>query len=561
MRLERMRLRQRGQSLVLMCLTMMFVVMMVMMSIGISTRVKEKMEAQLIADAASYSTAVATSRTLNTIALVNRVHVATMAAMTANQSLMSWAAMYRGGLNELEDMLDTAKTIADATVFPPPVAALCRTGSTLIQTAQQSLNVQKNITEAAWMATDAAAALLTKRMQRGYKDQQIVTLDRLRENLVDNQGLANEFIRVATEGDPHSEWAAAETGDLISNRERSASNPYFGSGNSYFHVPRRQSREIAVEIAHGSRGHEWVRTRDHNKGLLAGRLSLAAMGGVILSDEIGEGWFGNEKSTSETGYREKYGTSPAAANGADNATMRMPVHPGSICPTVAVYLAAASANLYGTLYSDFFENNRATHEWNGGSDNSGLSTLHRLWPCAANCPGMWTGFIDLNYTLMEESRRWRGLYGQPKALVAIERNFGARQGNPNPWEMRFTMDFATSSPQEFDNRGVRLTDGTDMRLQYAVSTAISYYHRPDGHWAEPPNFFNPFWRATLVSPAVDNRTHPNPGAAATGVFGSARPSSTDRELQELLNGLPSGQGSTAAELVNELARRGYLGWQ
>lgn len=547
--------------MVLMSLTMLLVVMMVMMCIGISTRVKEKMEAQLIADAASYSTAVATSRTLNTIALVNRVHVATMAAMTANQSLMSWAAMYRGGLNELEDMLDTAKKIADATVFPPPIAALCRTGSTLIGVAQQSLTVQQNITNAAWMATDAAAAILTKTMQRRYTDQQKVTLDRLRENLVDNQGLANEFIRVATEGDPHSEWAAAETGDLISNRERSATNPYLGAGNSYFHVPRRQSREIAVEISHGTRGHEWVRTRDHNKGLMAIRLSAAAMGTVFLSDVIGEGWFGNEKSTGESGYREKYGTSPAAANGADNATMRMPAHPGSICPTVAVYLAATSKDLYGTLYSDFFENNQQTHQWNGGEDNTGLSFLHRLWPCLTNCPGMWTGFIDMNYTLVEESDRWKRLYGQPKALVAIERNYGARGAKPNPWEKRFNIEFATPSEEEFDNRGVRLADGTDMRLQYAVSTAISYYHRPDGHWAEPPNFFNPFWRATLVSPAVDNRTHPNPGAASTGSFLTARPGDSNKEIQELLNGLPSGQGSTAADLVTELADRGYLGWQ
>jgi len=51
-----------------------------------------------------------------------------------------------------------------------------------------------------------------------------------------------------------------------------------------------------------------------------------------------------------------------------------------------------------------------------------------------------------------------------------------------------------------------------QRNQVALSAGLAYYHRPrpaaeGGGWREPPNFLNPFWRATLVSPegAVDDK--------------------------------------------------------
>ena len=36
---------------------------------------------------------------------------------------------------------------------------------------------------------------------------------------------------------------------------------------------------------------------------------------------------------------------------------------------------------------------------------------------------------------------------------------------------------------------------SERRLE-AVAAAEAYYHRP-GSWAEPPNFFNPYWRPRL----------------------------------------------------------------
>ena len=45
--------------------------------------------------------------------------------------------------------------------------------------------------------------------------------------------------------------------------------------------------------------------------------------------------------------------------------------------------------------------------------------------CTA-CPGIWTMFIDLNPMQVDRTFRWNHLYGQPKVVVALQRDYGAR---------------------------------------------------------------------------------------------------------------------------------------
>jgi hypothetical protein len=60
---------------------------------------------------------------------------------------------------------------------------------------------------------------------------------------------------------------------------------------------------------------------------------------------------------------------------------------------------------------------------------------------------------------------------------------------------------------DFDDNGPNSTfkspSNADLQHQLAIGSAIAYYHRPAGpnadSWKEPPNFFNPFWRATLYA--------------------------------------------------------------
>jgi hypothetical protein len=74
-------------------------------------------------------------------------------------------------------------------------------------------------------------------------------------------------------------------------------------------------------------------------------------------------------------------------------------------------------------------------------------------------------------------------FGQPKLYALIERHHQKK-----PWDLDFTFRFTGQGGAYKPDQGT----------QVALGSSIVYYHRP-GAWAEPPNFLNPFWRATLYA--------------------------------------------------------------
>jgi hypothetical protein len=135
-----------------------------------------------------------------------------------------------------------------------------------------------------------------------------------------------------------------------------------------------------------------------------------------------------------------------------------------------------------------------------GWDEEPARERHTLGSCLdpLSCPGMWPIFVDYSpVRVVQQSDNW----GQPKNYAVIQRDYRVRD-RADPWSLDFRFNFTGQQPTEFDNRGVRLADGTDISRQTALSAGIAYYHRRD-HWREPPNLLNPYWRATLVPLTVD----------------------------------------------------------
>src|SRR6185436_13850654 len=71
-----MKLANRGQTLALFSLTCLLIALMVLVTLSLGAKVRDRMDLQTVADAAAYSNAIATARTLNSIAVMNRVQVA-----------------------------------------------------------------------------------------------------------------------------------------------------------------------------------------------------------------------------------------------------------------------------------------------------------------------------------------------------------------------------------------------------------------------------------------------------------------------------------------------------
>lgn len=90
---------RRGQTLVLLALTLLLLTLMVMVTLSIGTTAARKADLANAADAAAYSTAVATARTFNTGALLNRTIVSHYVAMSGVEAQMAYASSVHNYMN------------------------------------------------------------------------------------------------------------------------------------------------------------------------------------------------------------------------------------------------------------------------------------------------------------------------------------------------------------------------------------------------------------------------------------------------------------------------------
>jgi hypothetical protein len=150
-----------------------------------------------------------------------------------------------------------------------------------------------------------------------------------------------------------------------------------------------------------------------------------------------------------------------------------------------------------------------------------------LGVCAMNCPSAWTNFAD--YNLLKVASKGDN-FAQPKIPVTVTRDLRKRP-SADPWNLLFRFRFAqTGSGSKVDLSGLVLNDGTDISKQTALSTGIAYYHR-QGHWAEPPNLLNPFWRAGLTRADVDDQARSSTGDIAQVLSSSGVPWAADAYTQ------------------------------
>jgi hypothetical protein len=144
----------------------------------------------------------------------------------------------------------------------------------------------------------------------------------------------------------------------------------------------------------------------------------------------------------------------------------------------------------------------------------------------------------------------KDLYAQPVMFPMIQRDYGGRTSN-DPWDLRFKFRF-TAGGESFDNgtaQGARANEriSDSLRYQVAMGSAVVYYHRKNTReYSEPPNLFNPFWRATLVSGHIF--------ADAAREVGSRTPAGS---VGQVLRGGGHADAAKVADALDALNYRGY----
>lgn len=456
--------RSRGQALVLLCLTMLLVTLMVFLTISFSTRVREKMEAQSVADLAAYSGAVATARTFNSIALMRRAQTAHLVAASGTMSLISWTSMMRANLN-----------VARSALQPCPAAV----------NALRTLNEQSLEMEQKWHEMDARA---------GVQTYNIYVLG---GHLGSMQGMMFEQLKESVSGGPKS--FSKQLAALASKGSRFPSELHAGptpvSVGELVYATTGGSGH-AIDMAMATRGHEFITRRqgmpafNGTQGILG---ALAAAGGTLrVIRGGGSAYWGTERN--HGGRADK----PYFTWAEDHAVVEV-TFPGC---------APLRTNAWAYVKATDFEDETDEHAWSSplpagiGRSDPGMEkqyrhTLLSCWP-RIYCPSTFIGGMTFNTADQEDGNVW----AQPKIFALVQRDYKVRGPRSDPWNLRFNFQFSEEGGSTFDSHGLTTADGTDISVQSALATGLAYYHRR-GHWNEPPNLWNPFWRATLVAADID----------------------------------------------------------
>ena len=491
----------RGQTMVLMVISLFLLTLMVTITLSIGAKVREKMEVQAVADAAAYSNAAVTARVYNEIALLSRAQIAHMVSMAAVQSLISWTTMFRANVAavSLNYTIIAGAHAADAGRCCNPYSGctwMC--GCSIAASAWAGYKAYvvwaRDVAESTQFdAMDANAGAQSLRLQNAamrLHGMQLLEYVRLMDE-INGQSLAKEIVDGAKAGSRvPDEWSAPGGGDSVSNREIG-----FFTGAT---TPIDILNSHHVFAAMGSRGFSFMTGRTGMSAMVLQQQLQAFY--VMPPDNVmvvnqGSSYFSTLPNhgalfplvNGKYSWTDDHGLNTLRYNHTFTPCPRYQ----SAFPTMVLLNSTDSTDPSDMhIWSPFFY-----------LDKAPAIARHTLGRCG-RCPSMWPTFIDYNPLLLVDDD---DNFGQPKNFAVIQRDYGVRvaSGQPvDPWNLGFRFRFSPNRESTFDNRGLVLADGTNISKQTGLSAGITYYHRK-GHWKEPPNLLNPYWRATLVPYDVD----------------------------------------------------------
>jgi len=493
-------MRRRGQTLIIFAFMLLFLSLMVLLTVSFGLRVRERMELQTLADAAAYSNAVATARTFNTVAIAHRTEWALLVAQSATQAYISWSSIYRDALEALrgEAAAFIGAYIAGVCPIPQKPPAGVAFGQYM-----QKINQEIQRVETAWDAVDKPASAQVRNYNMTEATFYISDFQKNSQalaGLLQGQNIAKQVIAQAG-GSP---WpiTAPDAADMVATRE-AGSDCNQGAwcdgmiGGTSIHQ---------YEIYMGSRDDSFTSGRNGGTAMMTAKLMqiVAGYGTIAYTGGTGASYRSNQFDGPKHGQQANWG---AAQSDDEGQIFYMGLFGGCPIPVPPLSLEAiALANL---------ESNPDTHRWSRGScANASDTATHSLIGNIAG--GNWPITFDYTESKVQDQP---DVYGQPKLYALLQRDYGGGGGQLDKSVfLDFDFAFVPGSPKHFSNRGTRseakrldanlkaVSDGAaiDMAKQTALATGMAYYHR-GGDWKEPPNMMNPFWRATLVAPDIDQQ--------------------------------------------------------
>lgn len=588
----------RGQTLVLFSMTLLLLSLMVLMTLEIGRRVKDRMEAQVVADTAAYSEAVAMARTFNGVALLNRSALASYVALLTTESLISYAGALKGmgtdPTTSINAGLPPGCKLPPGAINPPlpPAGGGGGWAGLDVAAGAQALNEQGAVGTFRGYGTSLLThltnhLLASQKMPSGLADAEAYSADQYiprqiaqkayPDNVHGDQGALNAIPLALS-----SEFAACKARRTHWDVDTSCTVTKDGYGNSQSYGDSTN----ALYAAMGSRGDGFATNRAAVTGSYTGN------GGITVTNSAGGGGgsgFGSPNSImgSEGGKvigsaqsnapREAQrwcgsGSGANCVNGVvawgqdDGGGITITIPPMPTCLKGAgpisinfdeAYVGSSALEYHDDVH--WYQGKPEGKEAGKGGASAGPDVNHTLGACTPYCPGVFGGIVGYDAGLVggiSRNRLPQALYAQPVAMPLIVRDYRQRKnGKGEVWNLNFNFRFTAAGPGERYQGGSPTEPdmvSQELREQVVMSSAIAYYHRNSGapgdpgvRYREPPNFFNPFWRATLISGHIYEDAAKGTGAPPETAFSSVLK----------LNGY-----TTAESVANKLYQAGFRGF-
>ena len=530
---------RRGQALVLAALGMVLLVLMVCMTLSFGSRAKAKMETQIVADKGAFSTATAVARTYNVLSLTNRVMIAHMTAMLGIQSAISFSSIWYSIVAQLFIYYPLEMANQLTMCNPCPFCPMCPMANfvvAFILIPRWFLTIAELARVfGAYGGLDMAAAMQARNTGTAammlYIGQLEAVSNRL-YNAVNNQGVAQ---RVLTKS---AATMQLDTGaDTVAKREVG-----FVAGPLAFGVGAINQTNLilsdrhAVMSAMGARGHPFTANRSSFSLLPNGVMPMLAQAyaragatGDVRYFNMGNAYFGNIGVGNMVLHQNTMFSTSSTLAVSDDHFMGVP-------PSFIRYSGpTATGPLTWPLFPvALVSSNNAVGFHMGGIGfaiqipvgpnlvPTPVIVLLPLTPvihmthtlttmCVLNCPSAWSNFVDYNplKPFFDDDN-----FGQPKTPVTVYKD--AALAPKDPFNLMFNFRFTSGANFNLQNGSqgsggvggaIQIRDGAgaaDISRQMGYSTGITYYHRA-GHWKEPPNLFNAYWRGSITRADTDRR--------------------------------------------------------
>ena len=538
---------QRGQALPLGAIGLLVGALTVIATLNLGQAVHEKIRLQNSADAAAYSLAALEARSFNFIALTNRTQIVHYNTAMALQSYLSYTGFCLGIFGTMKDLLvDMDLAVQTGCAFPPPANAPYLAVKTVSKLAAKFAGIAFKFLSKAYEIlhdlTVPGVEALSYFNKYAIWQMQMIRALQVNAHLVTGM---QDFVQA---NDPSmtytakNQWFNILMNSVLNSIEFQATwdrgagmNPFWldaltkGWGDIAAFKPNptktetKEAYAIMTELANASRSHENIYNR----------------GGHVFATWGLSSVFGEKKG--QTKLVEEGKPSPKIkqirtdpinyAIGDSLASDDYMTWGAGLALIGVAYAIMFNASALGDgILADKDGGKHYKYKDPGsgsGGGPSGYASAFTIPPA--------TGAIKSTFTKKgDEDHKWPGLapffkfkpnsddntdFNQPSTWMFLNKHHSAFQSSSGkggrPWHYNFNVKFNQGSNSGLTSSGERIGGGDvtgevsldttigGERNSYlfeglnVVSRGMAYYHRP-GAWKEPPNMFNPFWRARLA---------------------------------------------------------------